>query len=136
MPMVSGANKNLISVQSRNKKKMTIDKMMKPGMAFVFQEWEPIIQVDRAMSTGESIENEQETNIQISNTTVHQLAPNLKLNILNSRLRKGWTITYLSAVSSISRDDLKSYELGTGFPNADVLDKLQKVLNVKLSPLI
>ena len=107
--------------------------MIESRVAFVFQEWEPVVKLEKVISDELIPEDHEKVGIK---TSVHQLAPNIRINMLNSRLKKGWTLSRLSDLCSISNDELKSYENGSGFPDAEVLDKLQRILNVQLSPLL
>jgi ribosome-binding protein aMBF1 (putative translation factor) len=106
---------------------------------FIFQEWVPIIP---RPPTNRLEDNDIETenvltsveNKSIRNS-VHLLSLAMRRNLLNARLKKMCTVSELAEEVGACKDDIIAYENGIDFPNAFMIQKLENVLSMKLTPL-
>lgn len=71
----------------------------------------------------------------VTSACVESLAPNVRLLIQQARLMRCWTIEDLADRIGVEPMRIQKYESGMEFPMADVLGRLQDVLQVMLVPI-
>lgn len=103
-------------------------------MNIISQEWNEV-ELYKKEKTPDKVEKVKKPYLKISNAAIHTLTPCVRLAILNQRIVKGWTISDLAHKIGESIDKIRGYENGTDFPDANSIQKLQTVLEIKLLPI-
>lgn len=96
-------------------------------LEFIYQDFDPVVEVKKHVP-------EQQECTKNLKLPVRNLKPEIKQLLQVNRVRNRWTIQDLAEKVGTTQHKIIAYELGKEFPSADMLKKLQTVLNTKLIP--
>ena len=97
------------------------------SLEFVYQDFNPVIEIKRTIP-------EQEITEKNSKLPVCNLLPEITKQLQEKRVKNRWTIEDLANKVGTKSENIIAYETGKQFPNADMLKKLQSILNTRLVP--